>query len=57
MLFIWNVAPVVSASVLAGLYGLTATAAVLEISDITKFFHYDKSSSVSQSIKSKPGNL
>ena len=53
MLLICSVALVVSVAYLAGLVGLAATAGVLDISEIKKFFDQDKSSSISQLIKGK----
>ena len=53
MLLICSGALVVSVAYLAGLGGLGATAGVLDISEIKKFFDQDKSSSISKLIKGK----
>ena len=56
-LFVWNVTPAASVSgtlSVGGLAaGLTGTSGVLYISNIIQFFDHDKSSSISQLIKSK----
>ena len=61
VLFIWNVAPAVyiSATVRTGKFAsqLPDTLGVINISDTMHSFYHDKSSSISQLINGKSGNL